>query len=165
VSVISSSSPAVLNPDRVYLSELIENEAVDMLDVASMCKQGSMATIHARDPESALPRLAYYIGKANGTLPEYAMWSLVAETLDFVIHIDLVRNSTDRRQAPVRRVTSVIVIGGLGERGGIRSTELWATDDDGTLVRTGAAMSQRHARRLRLAGFDPRQFAPADGRS
>ena len=121
-----------------------------------------MATIHARDPESALPRLAYYIGKANGTLPEYAMWSLIAETLDYVIHVDLIRNSTDGHQAPQRRVTSVIEIGGLGERGGVRSTELWATDDTGQLARTSSAMSERHARRLRLAGFDPRQFPPSD---
>ena len=92
------------------------------------------------------------------------MWSLISETLDYVIHIDLVRNTSSQASVPVRRVTSVIEIGGLGELGGIRSTELWATDDDGALVRTGAAMSQRHARRLRLAGFDPRQFAPTDRR-
>ena len=150
-----------LNPDRMYLSELTSNEAVDMLDAASMCKQGSMATIHARDPESALPRLAYYIGKADATLPEYAMWSLIAETLDFVIHIDLVRNASDLARPPVRRVTSVIEIGGLGEYGGVRSTELWAIDDTGALRRTSAALSERHVRRLRLAGFDPRQFPPA----
>ena len=36
-----------LNPDRVVVGELVEDEALDMLDVASMCKRGSLATIHA----------------------------------------------------------------------------------------------------------------------
>ena len=31
-----------LNPDRVVVGELVEDEALDMLDVASMCKRGSL---------------------------------------------------------------------------------------------------------------------------
>ena len=64
-----------------------------MLDVASMCKRGSMATIHAHTVEAVLSRLAFYVAKSNTKLPEYAVWSLIAETIDFVIHIDLVRNT------------------------------------------------------------------------
>ena len=81
-----------LNPDRVVVGELVEDEALDMLDVASMCKRGSLATIHAHTADIVLHRLAYYVSKSNTSLPEFAVWSLIAQTVDFVVHIDLVRN-------------------------------------------------------------------------
>ena len=93
-----------LNPDRVIVGELVEDEALEMLDVASMCKRGSMATIHAHTVEAVLSRLAFYVAKSNTKLPEYAVWSLIAETIDFVIHIDLVRNTECRLAAAVRHV-------------------------------------------------------------
>ncbi|HSB88029.1 MAG TPA: ATPase, T2SS/T4P/T4SS family, partial [Ilumatobacteraceae bacterium] len=81
-----------LNPDRVIVGELVEDEALEMLDVASMCKRGSMATIHAHSVDAVLSRLAFYVAKSNTKLPEYAVLNLIAETIDFVIHIDLIRN-------------------------------------------------------------------------
>lgn len=142
-----------LNPDRVVVGELVEDEALDMLDVASMCKRGSLATIHAHTADVVVQRLAYYVSKSDTSLPEFAVWSLIAQTVDFVVHIDLVRND-DGDGAPVRRVTSIIEIGGLGERGGVATTEVWAIDDRGALARR-APLSHRHVRRLRLAGYEP----------
>jgi Flp pilus assembly CpaF family ATPase len=149
-----------LNPDRVVVGELVEDEALDMLDVASMCKRGSLATIHAHTSDVVLQRLAYYIAKSNANLPEFAVWSLIAQTVDFVIHIDLVRNVRDDG-APLRRVTSIIEIGGLGERNGLAATEVWGIDAAGALAQQ-APLSVRHLQRLRLAGVDPRLFAPAE---
>ncbi len=149
-----------LNPDRVVVGELVEDEALDMLDVASMCKRGSLATIHAHTADIVLQRLAYYVSKSNTSLPEFAVWSLIAQTVDFVVHIDLVRNAVEDRAA-VRRVTSIIEVGGLGEAGGVSSTEVFAVDDD-RLVQV-APLSQRHLSRLRLAGYGPELFA-TDGR-
>lgn len=146
-----------LNPDRVIVGELVEDEALDMLDAASMCKRGSMATIHAQRPETALSRLAYYVAKSNTSLPEYAVWTLIADTVDFVVHIDLVRNQGGG--PPVRRITQIREVGGLGERGGVASTELFGVDPDGRLVQR-APMEPRHARQMELAGFDPRAFVP-----
>lgn len=146
-----------LNPDRVVVGELVEDEALDMLDVASMCKRGSLATIHAHTADIVLQRLAYYVSKSNTSLPEFAVWSLIAQTVDFVIHIDLVRNAV-AEQAAVRQVTSIIEVGGLGEAGGVSSTEIWGVDDSGTLHQV-APLSQRHLRRLRLAGYDADLFA------
>jgi Flp pilus assembly CpaF family ATPase len=145
-----------LNPDRVVVGELVEDEALDMLDVASMCKRGSLATIHAHTSDIVLQRLAYYVSKSNTTLPEFAVWSLIAQTVDFVVHIDLVRNAVADR-APVRRVTSIVEVGGLGESGGVSSTEVFAIGDDDELVQV-APLSQRHVGRLRLAGVDPTLF-------
>ena len=138
-----------LNPDRVVVGELVEDEALDMLDVASMCARGSMATIHAHTSEIVLSRLAYYVAKSNTSLPEYAVWNLIAQTVDFVIHIDLVRN-TDRQGAPSRRITSILEVGGLGETGGVATTEVWAIDRDGVL-QMRAPLSQTHRRRLELS--------------
>lgn len=138
-----------LNPDRVVVGELVEDEALDMLDVASMCARGSMATIHAHAPEIVLSRLAYYVAKSNTNLPEFAVWSLIAQTVDFVIHIDLVRN-TGTSGAPVRRVTSIIEVGPIAETGGVATTEVWGLDSDGHLEMR-APLSLRHRRRLELS--------------
>ena len=132
-----------------------------MLDVASMCKRGSLATIHAHTADIVLQRLAYYVSKSNTSLPEFAVWSLIAQTVDFVVHIDLVRNALED-QPPVRRVTSIIEVGGLGEAGGVSSTEVWGLVDaggGGDELAQVAPLSQRHLSRLRLAGYRPEQFA------
>lgn len=149
-----------LNPDRVVVGELVEDEALEMLDVASMCKRGSMATIHAHTVESVLSRLAFYVAKSQTKLPEYAVWSLISETIDFVIHIDLVRNNRD--EAPRRRVTSILEFGGRGADGGVRSTEVWGLDSIGRLVQK-APLEDRHTRRLRLSGISEAIFVPNDG--
>jgi pilus assembly protein CpaF len=149
-----------LNPDRVVVGELVEDEALDMLDVASMCKRGSLATIHAHTSDVVLQRLAYYVAKSNANLPEFAVWNLIAQTVDFVIHIDLVRN-VGGDSAPVRRVTSIIEVGGLGERGGLASTEVWGVGETGALIQR-APLSVRHLQRLRLEGVDPQLFAPLE---
>ena len=146
-----------LNPDRVVVGELVEDEALDMLDVASMCKRGSLATIHAHTSDVVVQRLAYYVSKSDTSLPEFAVWSLIAQTVDFIIHIDLVRNE-ETDSPPLRRVTSIIEIGGLGEQGGLATTEVWGLDHDGQLVQR-APLSTRHLQRLRLSGYDPQLFA------
>ena len=151
-----------LNPDRVVVGELVEDEALDMLDVASMCKRGSLATIHAHTADVVVQRLAYYVSKSNTSLPEFAVWSLIAQTVDFIVHIDLVRNETDDVGAPARRVTSIIEVGGLGERGGLATTEVWGIAESGELVQL-APLSSRHLQRLRLAGYDPALFARTRG--
>jgi pilus assembly protein CpaF len=150
-----------LNPDRVVVGELVEDEALDMLDVASMCKRGSLATIHAHTADIVLQRLAYYVSKSNTNLPEFAIWSLIAQTVDFVVHIDLVRNAVADEPA-VRRVTSIVEVGGLGEAGGVSSTEVWSLGDHAGLVQV-APLSQRHLDRLRLAGYPPELFAVRGG--
>ena len=150
-----------LNPDRVVVGELVEDEALDMLDVASMCKRGSLATIHAHAADIVLQRLAYYVAKSNTNLPEFAVWSLIAQTVDLVVHVDLVRNQHAERAAS-RRVTAIIEVGGVGEGGGLATTELWSIDPDGVLTQR-APMSARHLARLRAAGYDTRAFTMAGG--
>jgi Flp pilus assembly CpaF family ATPase len=144
-----------LNPDRVVVGELVEDEALDMLDVASMCARGSLATIHAHTADVVLHRLAYYVAKSNTSLPEFAVWNLIAQTVDFVVHIDLVRNVGST--ATTRRVVSLIEVGGAGEIGGVSTTEVFAADDDQRL-RQVAPISQRRLKRLRRAGEDPALF-------
>ncbi len=150
-----------LNPDRVVVGELVEDEALDMLDVASMCKRGSLATIHAHTADIVLQRLAYYVSKSNTNLPEFAIYSLIAQTVDFVVHVDLVRNAIEDQRA-VRRVTSIIEVGGRGEAGGVSSTEVWAMNDRDDLVQV-APLSHRHLKRLRSAGYATELFAVDGG--
>ncbi len=147
-----------LNPDRVVVGELVEDEALDMLDVASMCKRGSLATIHAHTSDIVLQRLAYYVSKSNTNLPEFAVWSLIAQTVDFIVHIDLVRNASDEQSSTTRRITSIVEVGGLGEQGGVSATEVWGLDDSGELTQV-AGLSPRHLNRLRVSGYSSEQFA------
>ena len=151
-----------LNPDRVVVGELVEDEALDMLDVASMCKRGSLATIHSHTADVVVHRLAYYVSKSDTSLPEFAVFSLIANTVDYIVHLDLVRNEADDDAPPTRQVTSIIEIGGLGESGGLATTEVWSVGETGVLTQV-APLSQRHLQRLRLAGYDTRQFAPVGG--
>jgi len=154
-----------LNPDRVVVGELVEDEALEMLDVASMCARGSLATIHAHTADIVMARLAYYVAKSNVSLPEYAVWNLIAQTVDFVIHIDLVRNvgglndNDDTRggpgrssRGPVRRITSIIEVGGRSENGTVATTEIWRSDPVHGLVMV-APLSLQHRRRLELARY------------
>lgn len=152
-----------LNPDRVVVGELVEDEALEMLDVASMCKRGSMATIHAHTPDVVISRLAFYVAKSNTKLPEYAVWSLIADTIDFVVHIDLVRNvaGSNSMGTPQRRITSIVELGGRGADGGVRSTEVWGLDSAGDLAQL-MPLEQRHLRRLRMAGVDDQLFVPEE---
>lgn len=150
-----------LNPDRVVVGELVEDEALDMLDVASMCKRGSLATIHAHTSDVVLQRLAYYVSKSNTNLPEFAVWSLIAQTVDFVVHIDLVRNE-ETDGAAMRRITSIVEVGGLGERGGLATTEVWGMSEMGELTQL-APLSVRHLQRLRLSGYESQLFAMTGG--
>lgn len=148
-----------LNPDRVVVGELVEDEALDMLDVASMCKRGSMATIHAHTADVVLHRLAYYVAKSKTVLPEFAVWSLISQTVDFVIHIDLVRNASNDDAPARRRVTSIIEVGGPGERGGVASSEVWGIDDLGEFQQL-IPLAPRHLKQLAMAGYRPELFAP-----
>jgi pilus assembly protein CpaF len=89
------------------------------------------------------------------------VWSLIAQTVDLVVHVDLVRNQHAERVAS-RRVTAIIEVGGVGESGGLATTELWSADPDGVLTQR-APMSARHLARLRAAGYDTRAFTMAGG--
>ena len=110
-----------LNPDRVVVGELVEDEALDMLDVASMCKRGSLATIHAHTSDVVLQRLAYYVAKSNARLPEFAVWNLIAQTVDFVDpHRSRPQRRRRRRARPPRD---------LDHRGG-RSRRTWRSRGD-----------------------------------
>lgn len=140
-----------LNPDRVVVGELVEDEALEMLDVASMCARGSMATIHAHTVDVVLSRLVYYVAKSDTDLPEFAVWNLIAQTIDFIVHVDLVRNTGTDSIPAVRRVTSITEVGGLGEGGGVSTTEIWGLGHDGDLVMR-SPMSTVVRRRLATAG-------------
>jgi hypothetical protein len=100
------------------------------------------------------------VAKSNTKLPEFAVWGLIAETIDFVIHIDLVRNADGG--APQRCVTSIVEYGGRGENGGVRSTETWGMNEFNHFVQRNP-LSEHHLRRLRLAGVPVGTFVPNDG--
>jgi Flp pilus assembly CpaF family ATPase len=57
--------------DRVVVGELVEDEALDMLDVASMCKRGSLATIHANreDIEDVIQLMSENIRISDNAYP------------------------------------------------------------------------------------------------
>jgi hypothetical protein len=122
-----------------------------------------MATIHAHSASVVLDRLAYYVAKSDTGLPEFAVWNLISQTVDFVVHIDLVRN-TGAAGMPLRRVTSIIEVGGLAAGAGVASSEVFALHPPDDLRQVGP-VSARRLRRMGLAGEDPALLTAWDSAS
>ena len=62
----------------------------------------------------------------------------------------------------MRRVTSIIEVGGLGERGGLAATEVWGIDAAGTLTQQ-APLSVRHIQRLASRRLRPEAVRTGGG--
>jgi Flp pilus assembly CpaF family ATPase len=109
---------------------------------------GSISTIHARSPLQAISRFQSLARRGPGAVPLDASAHMVADAIDFVIHIVARRDSHGRRR---RFITSVVEITGV--RGGAVTT--------GELMRLGAEgpewvdpISDRRRELLAHYGYD-----------
>ena len=96
------------------------------------------------------------IGDEVGLEVDEVLEALSAAEVRHTLSLNSPRGADD--EAPARRVTSIIEVGGLGEGGGVSSTEVWGFGE-GDELRQLAPLSARHLRRLRLAGYRADQFA------
>jgi pilus assembly protein CpaF len=88
---------------------------------------GTISTIHARSPLQAISRLQSLARRGPGAVPLDASAPMIADAIDFVVHIVARRDARGRKQ---RLVTSIIEITGV-RGGGVTSGELMRMGPDG----------------------------------
>jgi Flp pilus assembly CpaF family ATPase len=150
-----------MNASRVIVGEVLGDEVIPMLNAMSQGRSGSMATIHADSSLGVFRRLAAYAVQAPERLPLEASNLLIAGSIHFVVHVDVVEDPdqpVSPRSAPrLRRITSVReVVDAEGSM--IVSNEVWTAGPDGR-ARPSAPLRDVTASLLARNGYDCRRFA------
>ena len=91
-------------PDRIIIGECRGAEAYTMLEAMNTGHEGSLTTIHANDPASALTRLVTLVKQGDPTLSEDTVRSKIAAALDLVVQVQRLSDGS-------RRITSIEAIG------------------------------------------------------
>jgi Flp pilus assembly CpaF family ATPase len=86
-----------MSPDRVIVGEVRGPEVIPMCNAMSQGNDGSMATLHSSSSGGAFTKLAAYAIQGPERLPLEATNLLVANALDFVVHLDKPREQDGRR--------------------------------------------------------------------
>ncbi|MFV0317949.1 MAG: CpaF family protein [Microthrixaceae bacterium] len=136
-------------PDVAIVGEVRDREALPLLLTLSSGVTG-YTTIHAGSAKQALTRLRFVaqLSEAAQGLPLDALNSLVAESIDLVVHT--------QRGPDGPAVTSILAVEDLAagtDAVNITSTEVYARDDNGALVPTGV-MPTRLRDRMATYGVD-----------
>jgi pilus assembly protein CpaF len=135
-----------MSPDRVLVGEIRGSEVIPMCNAMTQGNDGSMATLHASSTKGAFSRLATYAVQAPERLPLEATNLMVANAVDFVVHV-----GTDTRG---RRVVSSVreVVDAEGSQ--ISSNEVFRPGPDARAV-PGVPMRNDTLDDIVSAGFDP----------
>ncbi len=135
-----------MSPDRVLVGEIRGAEVIPMCNAMSQGNDGSMATLHASSSRGAFSRLATYAVQAPERLPLEATNLMVANAVDFVVHLGTdVRGG--RAVCSVREVVDTEDIQ-------ISSNEIYRPGPDGRAV-PGAPLRTDTLDDLVVTGFDP----------
>lgn len=86
-----------MSPDRVIVGEVRGPEVIPMCNAMSQGNDGSMGTLHSSTSRGAFTKLAAYAVQGPERLPLEATNLLVANALDFVVHLDKPRGHDDKR--------------------------------------------------------------------
>lgn len=95
-------------PDRIVIGECRGPEAYTMLEAMSTGHEGSMTTIHANDPSSALIRLVTLVKQADPSLSEETIKTKIAQAIDLIIQVK-------RTKDGARRISAIEAIGGYSD--------------------------------------------------
>jgi pilus assembly protein CpaF len=141
-----------MRPSRIIVGEARAGEALDMLQAMNTGHDGSLATIHANSPRSALARLETMVLMAGQDLPSRAIREQIVAAIQLVVHVRRDRDG-------VRRVSHIAEVTGLeGEtpqmQDVFRFKQSGVSDGhvSGHFVPTGIV--PRCLERLREQGFD-----------
>jgi Flp pilus assembly CpaF family ATPase len=143
-----------MNASRILIGEVRGDELVPMLTAMGSGNPGSLCTLHANSSAAAASRMVAIGLTGAHRLPAEATHALIADAVDFILHLTLVNPTV----APGRRViSSVREVLELGEHGRITSNEIFAPDADG---RARPAVPPRCLPDLIAAGFNPEHLTP-----
>ena len=96
-----------MDPDRVFVGEVRGAEVLPMLLAMSQGRDGSMCTIHANTSRGVFRRLQMYAALPPHRLPPDDTAMLIANAVDFVVHLD----RREGRGGQVERyVTSILEV-------------------------------------------------------
>jgi Flp pilus assembly CpaF family ATPase len=86
-------------PRRVIVGEVRGDEAYNLLEVMGSGHDGSLTTVHASAPRSALDRLHLLTMAANPGLPSPVVYQMIGRGVDLVIHLgQFPRDDVDARR-------------------------------------------------------------------
>ena len=75
-----------MRPDHLIVGETRDSTAYDLVQAFNSGQLGSISTIHARDPESALVRLTNLVRQAEAAPTEQPARRMVAEAIHLLVH-------------------------------------------------------------------------------
>ncbi|MFC8429267.1 CpaF family protein [Streptomyces sp. NPDC057253] len=144
-----------MSPDRVIVGEVRGPEVIPMCNAMSQGNDGSMGTLHSSTSRGAFTKLAAYAVQGPERLPLEATNLLVANALDFVVHLDKPRGNYGRRL-----VSSIREIVDADDRQ-IISNEIYRPGPDRRAI-PGVPLRTETLEDLIEAGYDPEAVARAE---
>ncbi len=135
-----------MSPDRLIVGEVRGSEVVDMLAALSTGNDGSMCTIHANSSLAAFDKIATYALRSTEHMPVEATHRMIAESINFVVHVS-------RERGGLRRVRSIREVTG-SSAGQVTSIEVFTTLDS-SLTHPRGTLQPLTLQRLTDVGFDP----------
>jgi Flp pilus assembly CpaF family ATPase len=148
-----------MNPDRVIVGEVRGHEVIPMLNAMSQGNDGSMCTIHANSSLSAFSKLAMYAVQAPERLNLEATNLMVANAINFVVHIGTVAGGGE---GGMRRYVASVreIVGAEGPL--VMSNEIFMPGYDKRAV-PGAPLRDSTLTDLQAVGFDSSVLLRPDG--
>lgn len=136
-----------MNLRRIIVGEVRGAEVLPMLESMST-GDGSLCTLHARSAQHGIDRIVTLCLSAGVQMTETFAYRLLAGSVDFVVHIELLDDDAGKH----RFVSQVVEINGLGEGSRPTTTAVFGPGEDGRAVPLHHPESLAH---LVRAGFEP----------
>ena len=101
-----------MRPDRIVIGEVRGEECIDMLQAMNTGHDGSMSTIHANGAKECFVRLENMVAMAGFNLPSEVVRAQIAGAIDMIVQ-------TERLHDGTRKITEIVEVTGMTERGDI----------------------------------------------
>lgn len=144
-----------MSPDRVIVGEVRGSEIMPMLSAMNQGNDGSMTTVHASSTRGAFTKMAAYAAQSTERLPIEVTNLLIAQGVNFIVHLTADRHSGRRVVSSVREIISA-------EGTQITSNEVFRPRRDGRAV-PGAPLRAATLEELAAVEFDPDLLARPEG--
>src|ERR1700761_2112918 len=95
-----------MRPERIVVGEVRGPEAFDLLQAMNTGHDGSMGTVHAKNPREALTRMENMIAMGGLNLPTEAVREQIASAVNVIVQVQCLRDGS-------RKVTHVTDITGM----------------------------------------------------
>ncbi|MDR1361940.1 MAG: CpaF family protein [Holosporaceae bacterium] len=101
-----------MRPDRIVIGEVRGVECIDMLQAMNTGHDGSMSTVHANKAREAFIRLENMVAMSGFDLPSEIVRAQIAGAVNLIVQ-------TERLHDGTRKITEIVEVTGITERGDI----------------------------------------------